>query len=100
MRRHMEGMRGRGSNIAEFACRRKPTICQRREVITVNEVMERARMFWLRNKHFLENRSSLKLPGVVLRSEEHTSELQSLTNLVCRLLLAKKNTMEYMGMLN
>src|SRR5262249_62216490 len=25
-----------------------------------------------------------------LRSEEHTSELQSLTNLVCRLLLAKK----------
>src|SRR5258706_7462760 len=27
-----------------------------------------------------------------LRSEEHTSELQSLTNLVCRLLLAKKST--------
>src|SRR5262249_57311314 len=26
-----------------------------------------------------------------LRSEEHTSELQSLTNLVCRLLLDKKN---------
>src|SRR5262244_4179989 len=26
------------------------------------------------------------------RSEEHTSELQSLTNLVCRLLLAKKKT--------
>src|SRR5262249_57777274 len=38
------------------------------------------------------------LPGVLLgeddgvenRSEEHTSELQSLTNLVCRLLLQKK----------
>src|SRR5437016_10195521 len=29
--------------------------------------------------------------GVTLRSEEHTSELQSLTNLVCRLLLEKKN---------
>src|SRR5258706_1049457 len=28
--------------------------------------------------------------AVVLRSEEHTSELQSLTNLVCRLLLEKK----------
>ena len=28
-------------------------------------------------------------PGEV-RSEEHTSELQSLTNLVCRLLLEKK----------
>ena len=26
----------------------------------------------------------------VIRSEEHTSELQSLTNLVCRLLLEKK----------
>src|SRR5437016_11613164 len=28
----------------------------------------------------------------IQRSEEHTSELQSLTNLVCRLLLEKKNT--------
>src|SRR5437016_9028652 len=28
--------------------------------------------------------------GVFFRSEEHTSELQSLTNLVCRLLLEKK----------
>src|SRR5437016_8824453 len=28
----------------------------------------------------------------VVRSEEHTSELQSLTNLVCRLLLEKKKT--------
>src|SRR5262249_61608299 len=29
------------------------------------------------------------------RSEEHTSELQSLTNLVCRLLLEKKKTKTY-----
>src|SRR5438046_3056703 len=28
--------------------------------------------------------------GTEIRSEEHTSELQSLTNLVCRLLLEKK----------
>src|SRR5258706_2452265 len=28
------------------------------------------------------------------RSEEHTSELQSLTNLVCRLLLAKKSKLK------
>src|SRR5258706_10937685 len=28
--------------------------------------------------------------GIKIRSEEHTSELQSLTNLVCRLLLEKK----------
>src|SRR5262249_60427090 len=34
-------------------------------------------------------RSGGSLPGR-LRSEEHTSELQSLTNLVCRLLLEKK----------
>src|SRR5262249_58616567 len=31
-------------------------------------------------------------PALARRSEEHTSELQSLTNLVCRLLLEKKNT--------
>src|SRR2546430_7561912 len=29
--------------------------------------------------------------GRVIRSEEHTSELQSQSNLVCRLLLEKKN---------
>src|SRR5262249_60701883 len=35
-----------------------------------------------------------KNPDAVIgpRSEEHTSELQSLTNLVCRLLLEKKNS--------
>src|SRR5437016_11568625 len=31
------------------------------------------------------------LPHEPVRSEEHTSELQSLTNLVCRLLLETKN---------
>src|SRR2546430_5396087 len=30
--------------------------------------------------------------GIVVRSEEHTSELQSQSNLVCRLLLEKKKT--------
>src|SRR5260221_1221701 len=33
---------------------------------------------------------ALALPGHVLRSEEHTSELQSHSDLVCRLLLEKK----------
>src|SRR5688572_31576337 len=33
--------------------------------------------------------------GVVHRSEEHTSELQSQSNLVCRLLLEKKNNNYY-----
>src|SRR5436853_739009 len=37
------------------------------------------------------NRQNSKAPGV--RSEEHTSELQSLRHLVCRLLLEKKKTL-------
>src|SRR5258706_1142812 len=35
-------------------------------------------------------RHVLVAPHAIQRSEEHTSELQSLTNLVCRLLLEKK----------
>src|SRR2546427_6720133 len=35
-------------------------------------------------------RASFLLPANLLRSEEHTSELQSQSNLVCRLLLEKK----------
>src|SRR5258706_12144544 len=34
----------------------------------------------------------IRYPGDGFRSEEHTSELQSLTNIVCRLLLEKKKT--------
>src|SRR5262249_59250239 len=36
--------------------------------------------------------------GVPARSEEHTSELQSLTNLVCRLLLEKKHILRPIAM--
>src|SRR5688572_31788005 len=39
---------------------------------------------WLRSEQMLDNY------GVAERSEEHTSELQSQSNLVCRLLLEKK----------
>src|SRR5438270_1494178 len=38
----------------------------------------------------LGRRSAQKFPQEVHRSEEHTSELQSQSNLVCRLLLEKK----------
>src|SRR5262249_61298758 len=38
--------------------------------------------------------SSAAQPTSSARSEEHTSELQSLTNLVCRLLLEKKKTIQ------
>src|SRR5262249_57583494 len=34
---------------------------------------------------------------LIFRSEEHTSELQSLTNLVCRLLLEKKKDIDCMS---
>src|SRR3982750_823038 len=34
-------------------------------------------------------------PGLETRSEEHTSELQSRSDLVCRLLLEKKNRLLY-----
>src|SRR5438093_5386234 len=35
--------------------------------------------------------------GLARRSEEHTSELQSLTNLLCRLLLEKKKKRHHVG---
>src|SRR2546430_13647774 len=45
--------------------------------------------------HFLSNSSIYTFSTfslfILLRSEEHTSELQSQSNLVCRLLLEKKN---------
>src|SRR5260370_21809105 len=41
---------------------------------------------------FSSNAMEVKRQIGVVRSEEHTSELQSHLNLVCRLLLEKKNT--------
>src|SRR5256885_6695727 len=39
--------------------------------------------------------ASLVNQEIILRSEEHTSELQSPCNIVCRLLLEKKNIIEH-----
>src|SRR5690606_41231112 len=44
--------------------------------------------FWRRRPYRALDHLSLEIP----RSEEHTSELQSRENLVCRLLLEKKKT--------
>src|SRR2546430_4421538 len=41
--------------------------------------------------------NSLRSSGEPERSEEHTSELQSQSNLVCRLLLEKKKTRHYLN---
>src|SRR5258706_10878039 len=43
------------------------------------------------DRHGVVRRAPGVSRGRLRRSEEHTSELQSLTNLVCRLLLEKKN---------
>src|SRR5438477_9881013 len=44
-----------------------------------------------KNTSFTSCAPSIRMSGRTLRSEEHTSELQSHVNLVCRLLLEKKN---------
>src|SRR5437016_10902970 len=44
----------------------------------------------LKNSKALEKDLEPAIASAAARSEEHTSELQSLTNLVCRLLLEKK----------
>src|SRR5690242_21364461 len=41
---------------------------------------------------FTTDQEIAKMANPILRSEEHTSELQSHVNLVCRLLLEKKKT--------
>src|SRR2546425_6779046 len=48
----------------------------------------------LKGRQYLEPGDGLG-PGVLNRSEEHTSELQSLAYLVCRLLLEKKKKMKH-----
>src|SRR2546430_4486275 len=44
---------------------------------------------------FLSSMIAASLASLCSRSEEHTSELQSQSNLVCRLLLEKKKTKQY-----
>src|SRR5687768_17924159 len=48
-----------------------------------------------RRRERLAERSLLRIGFRTLRSEEHTSELQSRLHLVCRLLLEKKNIRLY-----
>src|SRR5690606_39630001 len=52
------------------------------------------RAAWRRAGHSLKNSAFImwgRLTGIISRSEEHTSELQSRENLVCRPLLEKKH---------
>src|SRR5258706_11709214 len=45
-----------------------------------------------REHHHQGGKARHRVDHAPVRSEEHTSELQSLTNIVCRLLLEKKKT--------
>src|SRR2546430_2580059 len=55
--------------------------------------LDQARAALRRGWHvFVEKPLAHTLEGTDARSEEHTSELQSQSNLVCRLLLEKKNS--------
>src|SRR5258706_8940404 len=56
--------------------------------VSVNALDEARADYRLAAEQFRQAQENQKLAE--LRSEEHTSELQSLTNLVCRLLLEKK----------
>src|SRR2546430_11296196 len=55
-------------------------------VIPTNRAVRRV------DKHDLIYKTRREKYNAILRSEEHTSELQSQSNLVCRLLLEKKRT--------
>src|SRR2546430_6619523 len=55
-----------------------------------NVVHRYNRMPWYHGPTLLEHLETVPLPEKDFRSEEHTSELQSQSNLVCRLLLEKK----------
>src|SRR5207249_6122169 len=46
------------------------------------------------NRHMAFSSATSKMWVVISRSEEHTSELQSRFDLVCRLLLEKKKTLD------
>src|SRR5438046_4678049 len=59
------------------------------EVASYWQFHERSLADW--SKKFKPNHYLHLVKFELLRSEGHTSELQSLTNLVCRLLLEKKN---------
>src|SRR5256885_8523467 len=52
---------------------------------------------WACTMPYTTARPSPRCRGLGLRSEEHTSELQSPCNLVCRLLLEKKKNKKYHG---
>src|SRR5688572_32588098 len=67
--------------VSWFAIRFLPHGCQAPKSMTLSLML---------NQNMCRNPGEFKRPSGPKRSEEHTSELQSQSNLVCRLLLEKK----------
>src|SRR2546430_10287031 len=57
--------------------------------VALEPVVHEDQRFHMTSHHFSDE--AQKIHSHLRRSEEHTSELQSQSNLVCRLLLEKKN---------
>src|SRR3712207_7878979 len=66
-----------------------------RRLFGLRIVPEHSTVWWFGRRHL-----SPDLVALALRSEEHTSELQSRQYLVCRLLLEKKTKMKYSSSLS
>src|SRR5438046_5087465 len=78
-----------------FRSLRPRSVRQRRDHREVQPTAPQLQLSFLREGRRLRRRQGALerlVPEQARRSEEHTSELQSLTNLVCRLLLEKKKT--------
>src|SRR5438093_10351467 len=81
-----------------FRSRLQILFCRSLAQRSCDQCRGRARTRSEKEDHFPSPRClifSSHLKHSLRRSEEHTSELQSLTNLVCRLLLEKKNICSY-----
>src|SRR3989475_7213149 len=80
-------------SVAELSAQRFYVFLMNFEAVFVRlQPLQHARVIALvaRAHRFLLRQVLLRLRQELLRSEEHTSELQSQSNLVCRLLLEKK----------
>src|SRR2546422_1965488 len=68
-----------------------PISCQKAEQQqTQTPAADTSKMMMADTSHMMMADTTHKMAAIIMRSEEHTSELQSRLHLVCRLLLEKK----------
>src|SRR5690606_41489170 len=77
----------------------KPMLKDGRVLATADQFAARQAVFGIETalKAIADKKKQSEMPAEVKRSEEHTSELQSRENLVCRLLLEKKKTARHLA---